>query len=67
MSNIKTEVNGWVGIATLNRPEALNALNTALLNELADALEAIGVNGCRPGRAADSGGLLLQSIPLVPV
>ena len=38
--NIKTEVNGSVGIATLNRPEALNALNTALLNELADALEA---------------------------
>src|SRR5215831_134981 len=39
MSNIKTEVNGPVGIATLNRPDALNALNTALLNELADALE----------------------------
>ena len=38
--NIKTEVNGSVGIATLNRPDALNALNTALLNELADALEA---------------------------
>src|SRR5437868_526144 len=40
MSSIKTEVNGPVGIATLNRPEALNALNTELLNELADALEA---------------------------
>jgi len=39
MSSIKTEVNGAVGIATLNRPEALNALNTALLNELADTLE----------------------------
>ena len=37
---IKTEVQGAVGIATLNRPEALNALNTALLNELADVLEA---------------------------
>ena len=40
MSNVKTEVNGPIGIATLNRPEALNALNTALLDELADALEA---------------------------
>ena len=40
MTNIKTEVNGSVGIATLNRPDALNALNTELLNELADALEA---------------------------
>ncbi len=40
MSNIKTEVNGPVGIATLNRPEALNALSTSLLDELADALQA---------------------------
>ena len=38
--NIKMEVQGAVGIATLNRPEALNALNTALLNELAEALES---------------------------
>src|SRR5215475_5213625 len=38
--NIKTEVQGNVGIATLNRPEALNALNTALLNELAEVLES---------------------------
>jgi enoyl-CoA hydratase len=37
--NIKTEVTGAVGIATLNRPDALNALNTQLLNELANALE----------------------------
>ena len=40
MSAVITKVEGPVGIATLNRPEALNALNTELLNELADALEA---------------------------
>ena len=40
MSAVLTKVEGSVGIATLNRPEALNALNTQLLNELADALEA---------------------------
>jgi enoyl-CoA hydratase/carnithine racemase len=40
MRAIITKVEGSVGIATLNRPEALNALNTELLNELADALEA---------------------------
>lgn len=40
MSAIVAKVEGQVGIATLNRPEALNALNTQLLNELADTLEA---------------------------
>ena len=40
MSVVLTEMRGPVGIATLNRPEALNALNTALLDALADTLEA---------------------------
>jgi enoyl-CoA hydratase len=40
MSVILSEVRGSVGIATLNRPEALNALNTPLLDALAAALEA---------------------------
>ena len=40
MSAVLTKVEGKVGIATLNRPDALNALNTQLLNELAEALEA---------------------------
>ena len=40
MSVVLTEIRGPVGIATLNRPEALNALNTPLLDALADALEA---------------------------
>jgi enoyl-CoA hydratase len=40
MSAIITKIEGQVGIATLNRPDALNALNTQLLNELADALAA---------------------------
>jgi enoyl-CoA hydratase/carnithine racemase len=40
MSTILTEVKGAVGIATLSRPEALNALNTPLLDELAGVLEA---------------------------
>src|SRR6267378_1458157 len=45
---ILVETRGRVGLATLNRPKALNALNDALMNELGDALarfdadEAIG-------------------------
>ncbi|MFZ3233773.1 MAG: enoyl-CoA hydratase [Stellaceae bacterium] len=46
--NILVERRGAVGIATLNRPQALNALNAALIGELAAAIadfeddEAIG-------------------------
>jgi len=36
--NILAETRGRVGLATLNRPKALNALNDALMNELGDAL-----------------------------
>jgi len=37
--NILVETRGRVGLATLNRPKTLNALNDALMNELGDALE----------------------------
>ena len=37
--NITTETRGRVGIITLNRPQALNALNSALIAELNQALD----------------------------
>lgn len=46
--NILVETRGRVGLVTLNRPKALNALNDALMDELGAALiafdrdEAIG-------------------------
>jgi len=40
MSIVLAEVKGPVGVATLNRPEALNALNNELLDALAETLEA---------------------------
>ena len=40
MENILVNREGAVGVITLNRPKALNALNSALLAELCDALEA---------------------------
>ncbi len=38
---IKTETRGPVGLITLNRPKALNALNAQLTEELARALDAM--------------------------
>ncbi len=37
--NILGEIKGPVGLITLNRPDALNALNAALMQELAQALD----------------------------
>lgn len=39
MENILVTTEGAVGVITLNRPKALNALNSALLAELCDQLE----------------------------
>jgi len=39
-TTILTETRGRVGLITLNRPEAMNALNPVILSELMEALEA---------------------------
>lgn len=39
-SNIIVETRGRVGLITLNRPNALNALNSALIGEMSQALDA---------------------------
>ncbi|PLQ01226.1 enoyl-CoA hydratase [Cupriavidus pauculus] len=47
--NILVETRGRVGLVTLNRPKALNALNDALMDELGAALTAFDVDeaiGC---------------------
>lgn len=41
---ILTETRGRVGLITLNRPKALNALNNQLMRELMDALEVFDKN-----------------------
>jgi enoyl-CoA hydratase len=47
--NIIVETKGRVGIIRLNRPQALNALNTAMIGELTQAIAAFDANdgvGC---------------------
>ncbi len=41
---VLTETIGKVGVLTLNRPKALNALNDSLINQLTDALAAYDAN-----------------------
>lgn len=41
---ILTETRGRVGLITLNRPQAMNALNNQLMRELMDALDAFDKN-----------------------
>jgi len=40
-NNLKFSKNGHIGILTMSRPKALNALNSELLIELSDAIEMI--------------------------
>ena len=47
MEFITYEQEGFVGILTINRPKALNALNSQVLDELNEAIEAIDVNETR--------------------
>lgn len=44
-SLVITERDGAVAVLTLNRPEVLNALNSALMDELADTLEELDRDG----------------------
>ena len=47
MSFVTYEQDGYVGIVTINRPEALNALNTQVLKELDETIDRIDLNETR--------------------
>ena len=47
MEFIKYEVEGAVGIITIDRPKALNALNSTVLDELNATLDAVDLNTVR--------------------
>ena len=47
MSYIKYEQNGFVGVLTIDREKALNALNSEVLADLDAALDAIDLDSTR--------------------
>ena len=47
MEFINYEVENAVAVLTINRPKALNALNSAVLDELNEALDAVDLNEVR--------------------
>ena len=47
MEFITYEQDGFVGVITINRPKALNALNSQVLDELDATLDSINVDETR--------------------
>ena len=47
MGFVNYEVKGAVGVVTINRPEALNALNSAVLDDLKAVIEGVDLNEIR--------------------
>ncbi|MBR3042777.1 MAG: enoyl-CoA hydratase/isomerase family protein [Eubacterium sp.] len=47
MEFITYEQDGFVGVITINRPKALNALNSQVLDELAEAFDSVDLNTTR--------------------
>ena len=47
MVNLQFEIIGQVGLITINRPEALNAINSAVLRELDETLDTVDLGTTR--------------------
>lgn len=47
MEFVTYEQDGFVGIVTINRPKALNALNSEVLKEIEAAFDAIDLDATR--------------------
>ena len=67
MGFVKYEQDGFVGVITINRPEALNALNTAVIQDLDAVLDSIDLGTTRvlvvTGAGEKSTKLLESSVP----
>ena len=47
MAFVELEIKGQVGILTINRPEALNALNDQVISQLSETLDGLDLNTLR--------------------
>ncbi len=47
MVNLQFDMIGQVGLITINRPESLNAINSAVLSELDETLDTVDLNATR--------------------
>ena len=47
MGFVNYEVEGAVGVITINRPQALNALNSQVLDDLAAVIDGVDLNAVR--------------------
>ena len=47
MNFVKYEQDEMIGIITINRSEALNALNSSVLDEIGDCFDNIDINAVR--------------------
>jgi len=56
MALLQYEVIGQVGLITINRPEALNAINRAVLHELNEILDAVDLENIRSLVITGAGG-----------
>ena len=61
--NILVKVEDAIGVITLNRPKALNALNSELLTELVDIVEKWDADDGVRDPPADRGGLSVFPLP----
>lgn len=66
MEFINYEVEGAVAVLTINRPKALNALNSAVLDEINATLDGIDLNTVRALIITGAGENLLLPAQILP-
>ena len=64
MEFINYEVDGAVAVLTINRPKALNALNSAVLDELSETIDSIDLSEVRALIVTGAGEKSFVAVPI---